>query len=213
MSLLTGKANDVAQRVIAEEESRRRHIVVALSGAHAYGFPSPDSDLDMKAIHIEPTKNLLGLSPTKVAFDRLEFIDGVEIDYTSNEISGVLSGILAGNGNYIERVLGAILLGGMGVIAGILAQKFDQMAAITNFVITPLAFLSGTFYSIERLPEGLQSIIYLNPVFYLIDGVRYGFIGTSDSDPMLGLMVCLLSCAAVTGLCWRWFSTGYRLKP
>lgn len=109
-------------------------------------------------------------------------------------------------------VLGAILLGGMGVISGILAQKFDQMAAITNFVITPLAFLSGTFYSIERLPEGLQSIIYLNPVFYLIDGVRYGFIGTSDSDPMLGLMVCLLSCAAVTGLCWRWFSTGYRLK-
>ncbi len=109
MDFLHGQAKAVAERVLAEEEGHRRHVVIALSGAHAYGFPSPDSDLDLKAIHIEPTKNLLGLGTTKEAFDRLEVIDGVEIDYTSNELGGVLSGIAAGNGNYIERVLGALI--------------------------------------------------------------------------------------------------------
>ena len=106
MDFLTGKAREVAQRVVQEEERRRRHLVIYLSGAHAYGFPSPDSDLDLKAIHIEPTENLLGLSSNKESFDRLEFIEGVEIDYTSNEIKGVLAGIITGNGNYIERVIG-----------------------------------------------------------------------------------------------------------
>lgn len=110
MNALDGKARQVAERVIAEEEARRHHLVIALSGAHAYGFPSPDSDLDLKAIHIEPTRALLGLGTPRLAFDRLEVIDGVEIDYTSNELSPVLAGILSGNGNYIERVLGALLL-------------------------------------------------------------------------------------------------------
>lgn len=110
MDFLHGKARDVATRVVAEEDSRRRHVVIALSGAHAYGFPSPDSDLDLKAIHVEPTRNLLGLSSPRTAFDRLEVIDGVEIDYTSNELRGVLDGILSGNGNYIERVLGALIV-------------------------------------------------------------------------------------------------------
>ncbi|MCP4448321.1 MAG: nucleotidyltransferase domain-containing protein [Myxococcales bacterium] len=109
MDFLEGQARIVAERVLGEEESHRKHVVIALSGAHAYGFPSPDSDLDLKAIHIEPTRNLLGLGTTTEAFDRLEVIDGVEIDYTSNELRGVLAGIAAGNGNYIERVLGALI--------------------------------------------------------------------------------------------------------
>lgn len=106
MDFLDGKAKQVAERVIREEEANRRHVVIYLSGAHAYGFPSPDSDLDLKAIHIEPTRNLLGLDAPKETFQRLEVIDGVEIDYTSNELRGVLAGIIGGNGNYIERVLG-----------------------------------------------------------------------------------------------------------
>ena len=81
-----------------------------MSGAHAYGFPSPDSDLDLKAIHIEPTARLLGLAPPTAHADRMEVIDGVEIDYTSNELGRVLRGILQGNGNYLERVLGALSL-------------------------------------------------------------------------------------------------------
>lgn len=109
MNFLDGRARAVAERVVDEEESKRKHVVIALSGAHAYGFPSPDSDLDLKAIHIEPTRNLLGLGTTRDAFDRLEVLDGVEIDYTSNELRGVLTGIAAGNGNYIERVLAALV--------------------------------------------------------------------------------------------------------
>jgi ABC-2 type transport system permease protein len=109
-------------------------------------------------------------------------------------------------------VLGSGLLGGLGIIAAILANKFDQMAAITNFIITPLSFLSGTFYSIEGLPRAMQVITHLNPVFYLIDGVRYGVIGVSDSSPWLGLVVCIVTTAGVIALCWDMFRRGYRLK-
>src|SRR5262245_49196303 len=101
------KQASVVERLLAEESHRRRHLAVTLSGSHAYGFPSPDSDLDVKAIHAEPTRTLLGLGTRgDAAANRLEVIDGVEVDYTSNEIKPVLLGILQGNGNYIERVLG-----------------------------------------------------------------------------------------------------------
>ncbi len=106
--LLSEKQRRVMDRALAEESSRRRHLVVALSGAHAYGFPSPDSDLDLKAIHVEPTEKLLGFGAAPMAADRLEVIDGVEIDYTSNELKPVLHGVLAGNGNYLERILGPV---------------------------------------------------------------------------------------------------------
>lgn len=92
--------------VLDEEESRREHLVVYLSGAHAYGFPSPDSDLDLKSIHIGDTVDFLGFQPKPTTFDRAEIKDGVEIDYTSNEIAHALGGILKGNGNFIERILG-----------------------------------------------------------------------------------------------------------
>lgn len=112
----------------------------------------------------------------------------------------------------VFAVLGAAFLGALGIIAAIFAEKFDQMAAVTNFIIVPLSFLSGTFYSIEGLPGWMQTLTHMNPVFYLIDGVRYGFIGTSDSSPWLGLVVCLGATAAVVSLCWYWFKIGYRLK-
>lgn len=110
-------------------------------------------------------------------------------------------------------LLGASLLGMVGIVAGIFANKFDQMAAITNFIVTPLSFLSGTFYSIERLPEWMQLITHFNPIFYLIDGVRFGVIGVSDSSPWLGLAVCAGVTAGLMALCWNWFRTGYRMKP
>ncbi|CAN5886230.1 nucleotidyltransferase domain-containing protein [soil metagenome] len=108
--LLTAHERTIADRVLDEESSRREHVVIYLSGAHAYGFPSPDSDLDLKAIHIAPTHRLLGLELPTMTFDRAEVIEGVEIDYTSNEIAGVLGGILGGNGNFLERVLGRTAL-------------------------------------------------------------------------------------------------------
>ncbi|SLN50248.1 Inner membrane transport permease YadH [Pseudoruegeria aquimaris] len=109
-------------------------------------------------------------------------------------------------------VLGSAFLGGLGIIAAIYASKFDQMAAITNFIITPLSFLSGTFYSIESLPPVIATLTRFNPVFYLIDGARFGFIGASDAAPAFGLVVCLVATAAVLALCWQWLRSGYRMK-
>lgn len=107
---LDAHAHAVMSAVIAEESAAREHVVVYLSGAHAYGFPSPDSDLDLKAIHVAPTSSLLGLLAVAPTHDRLGFVDGVEIDYTSNELGHALGGILRGNGNFIERVLGATVV-------------------------------------------------------------------------------------------------------
>ncbi len=110
-------------------------------------------------------------------------------------------------------LLGATMLSAIGIIAGVFANKFDQMAAITNFLVTPLSFLSGTFYSVETLPEPMRTITHWNPIFYLIDGVRYGIIGRSDSPPELGLAVCAGFTVALLAICWSWFRRGYRLKP
>ena len=110
-------------------------------------------------------------------------------------------------------VLAALLMGGLGVVGAILAQKFDQMAVISNFVVTPLSFLSGTFYSIEALPPFFRAISHANPIFYLIDGARYGFTGTSDASPAAGFVICLLAVAGVCGLGWYLLRSGYRLKP
>ncbi|MHB8874623.1 MAG: nucleotidyltransferase domain-containing protein [Myxococcaceae bacterium] len=110
LDALTGDQRAVASRVLAEEESRRRHVVVSLSGAHAYGFPSPDSDLDVKAVHLDPTPSLLGFPRQPRSAERLETIDGVEIDYSSNELGVVLQGVLKGNGNYLERFLSGYVM-------------------------------------------------------------------------------------------------------
>ena len=114
-------------------------------------------------------------------------------------------------------VLGFVLLGGaflsaVGIVAGLFANKFDQMAAITNFIVTPLAFLSGTFYSVEALPGVLYTISHVNPVFYLMDGGRYGMIGVSDSNVSMGAAIVLTSTVVVSGIAWALFRKGYRLK-
>ncbi len=109
-------------------------------------------------------------------------------------------------------VLGAALMGGLGLLAGIYAQKFDQMAAITNFIVTPLSFLSGTFYSVDALPEPFRTLSHWNPIFYLIDGARFGFSGVSDADPLRGLAVVGAAVALVVFVAWRWLRTGFRMK-
>lgn len=104
---------DEHQRSVVDgvlREAGREHLVVYLSGAHAYGFPSPDSDIDMKAVHVAPTRDLLGLSTPRLTFDRAEVLESVEIDYTSNELAMACGGLLVGNGNYLERVLGVSTL-------------------------------------------------------------------------------------------------------
>ena len=110
--VLTDVQQRVARAFVAEREAERRHLVVYLSGAHAYGFPSPDSDLDLKCVHIAPTRELVGLDLPSEPNDRIEVREGVELDYGSNELAPVLRGCLKGNGNYLERILGTLALGG-----------------------------------------------------------------------------------------------------
>ena len=109
-------------------------------------------------------------------------------------------------------ILGSAFMGALGLLAGIFANKFDQMAAITNFIVTPLAFLSGTFYSVQALPPVLNRLSHVNPVFYLIDGLRYGIIGVSDSSPWLGMAVCGAATLLIGAATWQMLRTGYRLK-
>lgn len=109
--------------------------------------------------------------------------------------------------------LGASLMAALGALAGIFANKFDQVAAISNFIITPLSFLSGTFYSVDAVPTAMQNLLHWNPIFYLIDGVRFGVLGISDSSIWLGLSILVVSTTAVTLLVWHWIRIGYRLKP
>ncbi len=108
--MLPPKPAQVTEAFLMEKDRELVHLVVTVSGAHAYGFPSPDSDVDIKAIHVLPTTAFLGLTPPALHTEFVGVIDGVEIDYSSNEIQPALAGILAGNGNYLERVLGRILV-------------------------------------------------------------------------------------------------------
>ena len=106
----------------------------------------------------------------------------------------------------------SMMLSLIGLVAGIWAEKFDHMAAVTNFVVTPLAFLSGTFYSVERLPEPWLTVSQLNPFFYMIDGFRYAFIGRADGSLLIGIVI-LVSCNLILWTLVHWmFSSGYKLK-
>lgn len=100
----------VVRAYVERQAALRHHLVVYLSGAHAYGFPSPDSDFDLKCVHVAPTADLVGLTPRPGGAERIEVIDGVEIDYGSNEVGAVLRGALRGNGNYLERLLGDLVI-------------------------------------------------------------------------------------------------------
>ena len=108
---------------------------------------------------------------------------------------------------------GSVMMALLGLLAAIQAQRFDQMSAITNFVITPLSFLSGTFYSITALPAAFQAVSQINPFFYLIDGFRYGALGSGDASPWAGFVVTVGVNLALWALAWRWLARGYKLKP
>ncbi len=107
----------------------------------------------------------------------------------------------------------ALMLSLLGVVAGICSERFEHIAGVTNFIIVPLSFLSGTFYSIERLPPDWQFVAHFNPFFYLIDGLRYGVIGRADGALGVGMALVLAVNVALWVLTQRMFATGYRLKP
>ncbi len=113
---------------------------------------------------------------------------------------------------FLYLFLAGLFLGSAGVIAGLYADKFDQMATITNFIIVPLSFLSGTFYSIEKLPDILKSLSYYNPFFHMIDGFRYSFIGQLDGSLTFGIPFLLILSMLTWYLAYILFKRGYKIK-
>jgi len=109
-------------------------------------------------------------------------------------------------------VLGAALMGTLGLIAGLWAEKFDQLAAFQNFVVMPMTFLSGVFYSIHSLPQFWQKVSHLNPFFYMIDGFRYGFFGVSDVSPWLSLSVVATALVIVSAVAVTLLRIGYKIR-
>ena len=109
-------------------------------------------------------------------------------------------------------LMGAALLGALGLIAGLWSEKFDQMAVFQNFVIMPMTFLSGVFYSIHSLPKFWQAVSHFNPFFYMIDGFRYGFFGLSDVSPWLSLGIVLTATAAASALAVHLLRIGYNIR-
>ena len=111
-----------------------------------------------------------------------------------------------------HAVMGSMMLALLGVVGGIWSEKFDHMAAVQNFIVMPATFLSGTFYTADRLPETWRFLCHLNPFFYMIDGFRYGFIGVSDGTLGTGMMVMLLTNAILLTIAYRLIVAGYKLK-
>jgi ABC-2 type transport system permease protein len=112
----------------------------------------------------------------------------------------------------VFAILGAALLGALGLIAGLWADKFDQLAAFQNFIIMPMTFLSGVFYSIHSLPPFWQKVSHLNPFFYMIDGFRYGFFGVSDVSPWLSLCVVGAALLLAGALAVHLLRIGYKIR-
>ena len=109
-------------------------------------------------------------------------------------------------------VCGSIIMGGLGVIGGMWAKDFDNVAMITNFVVLPLTFLSGVFYSVKQLPEFWQKINAANPFFYLTDGFRYGFLGKGDTDPFASITIVLASTVITSVACCYLWKRGWKMK-
>ena len=113
---------------------------------------------------------------------------------------------------FFYSIMGCTMMGALGTMVGIWADKWDQQQGITNFIVLPLTFLSGTFYSISRLPDFWKNISNFNPFFYNIDGFRYAFIGKSDSFIIFGSIILFLINITLLILCYYMFKSGYKLK-
>jgi len=167
----------IGDRVVAEENKKREHLVIYLSGAHAYGFPSPDSDLDLKCIHIAPTGALVGFAPPSPTFDRAEIIEEVEIDYTSNELAHALAGIIAGNGNFLERVLGRSALETTADLEGL--RPIAQACLSRRYHRHYRGFASSQQKALEQTPT-VKKLLYV--VRTAVTGTHLLLTGELETD-------------------------------
>jgi ABC-2 type transport system permease protein len=113
---------------------------------------------------------------------------------------------------FLFALFGSGIMGALGIIAGVQSDKVDQLAAFQNFIILPLTFLSGVFYSIQSLPPFWQWVSHLNPIFYMVDGFRYGFFGHGDVPPLISLSIVALCFFALSWLTYWLIKTGYKLR-
>ncbi len=113
---------------------------------------------------------------------------------------------------FVGAFLGSFILGALGFITGLWAEKFDHTATITNFIVTPLSFLSGVFYSVDRLPAFFQSISKINPFFFIIDITRFGFLGVSDGSIVFGLFYLTILAFVMWFLSYHLYKIGYKIK-
>ena len=113
---------------------------------------------------------------------------------------------------FVGAFLGSFILGALGFITGLWAEKFDHTATITNFIVTPLSFLSGVFYSVDRLPDFFQSISKINPFFFIIDITRFGFLGVSDGSIVFGLFYLTILAFVMWFLSYHLYKIGYKIK-
>ncbi len=113
---------------------------------------------------------------------------------------------------YFYVIMGSITFSLLGILVGIFCKKFDQMSAVNNFIIAPLSFLSGTFYSVSKLPEPFDAISFFNPVFWLMDGIRFGALGEGESNIFYGCLGIFSLNLILFLFVWKWFSVGYFLK-
>lgn len=143
---------------LAEEGARREHLVVALAGSWGFGFPSPRSDVDLKGVHVAPTAALLGFTPPEPAEENIRTLHGVSVDYSSNEVAQVLTGVLAGNGNYLERLLGARVVTASTELAPLrsLVQDCLSRRVIRHY----LGFATGQRRLFEREPTA-KRLLYV----------------------------------------------------
>ncbi|MDQ7004379.1 MAG: ABC transporter permease [Ghiorsea sp.] len=109
-------------------------------------------------------------------------------------------------------IAGSIIMGGLGLIGGMWSKTFDDMALLNNFIIMPLTFLSGVFYSVKQLPEVWQTMNHFNPFFYLIDGFRHGFLNVGDTNPSQAIIVVSIATLSTIFACWYLWHTGWKLK-
>ncbi len=109
-------------------------------------------------------------------------------------------------------LLGAGLMGSLGLVAGLWADKFDQMAAFQNFIVMPMTFLAGVFYSVDSLPPFWRAVSHLNPFFFMVDGFRHGFFGVSDTNPWLSLVIVASAFAIAAGLALQLLKRGYKIR-
>jgi ABC-2 type transport system permease protein len=139
---------------------------------------------------------------------------GLVVGVASVAILGWFADLGIAHFDYIfyYAVMGSMMLALMGIVGGLWAEKFDQLAAVQNFIVMPATFLSGTFYTADRLPAAWRFLAHINPFFYMIDGFRYGFIGVSDGTLHIGLVYIAVVNVLLIAAAYRMIATGYKIK-